>query len=105
MSAVSYTLSKRLKHKGNVGGIKLTDIMFVLAEAAVAVFGYLTLKNFASAGNIYPFVIAIIILLLSIVLIIPGKYEENLLIKYGRYRRFKNTQQHFPYRRGTPYRK
>ena len=96
----NYVLPKRLKKKGNIGGVKLRDVAFAVLMIILGIIGYFALKA-ASAHVIYAAVIAVSVGLAGVILIIPQKYEENFLIKIGRKRKFKGDQQRFYYRRGT----
>ena len=96
----NYVLPKRLKKKGNIGGVKLRDVAFAVLMIILGITGYFALKA-ASAHVIYAAVIAVSVGLAGVILIIPQKYEENFLIKIGRKRKFKDEQQRFYYRRGT----
>ena len=96
----NYVLPKRLKKKGNIGGVKLRDVAFAVIMIALGITGYFTLKA-VSAHIIYAAVIAVSVGLAGVILIIPLKYEENFLVKIGRKRKYKTEQQRFYYRRGT----
>ena len=96
----NYVLPKRLKKKGNIGGVKLKDVFFAVCMIAIGITGYFILKA-ASAHVIYAAIVGVSVAVAGVALIIPFKYEENLLIKIGRKRKFKNEQQRFYFRRGT----
>ena len=100
MNGYSYVLSKRLKKKGNIGGVKLKDIVFALLTIAIGIVSYFVLQA-ASAHKLYAGAVALSIGLIGIILVIPQRYEENFLVKIGRKRKFKAEQQRYYYRRGT----
>lgn len=96
----SYVLSKRLKKKGNIGGVKLVDVGFAAIMIVLGIVTYFLLQA-VSAHKVYAAVVAISIAVLGVVLVVPLRYEENMLIKIGRKRKFKAEQQRYYYRRGT----